>query len=86
MYAKQVLSHMHTDVCGPLPTPLYCGHKYFLTFIDDFSCFAFVSCLREKSKVSKLLKALISQVELETRLKVKALHSDSGGEYMAGHI
>ena len=40
---EQVLSHVHTNVCGPLPTPSHCGHKYFLTFINDFSCFAFES-------------------------------------------
>jgi hypothetical protein len=83
---EQVLGHVHTDICSPFPTPSYHGHKYFLTFINDFSHFAFVSPLQEKSKVSKLLKALISRAELETRLKVKALCSDGGGEYMVGHV
>jgi hypothetical protein len=33
-----------------------------------------------------MLKAFIIQAELETGQKVKALYSDEGGEYMAGHI
>jgi transposase InsO family protein len=33
-----------------------------------------------------MLKAFITQAELETGQKVKALHSDGGGEYMAGHV
>jgi hypothetical protein len=83
---KHVLSHVHTDVCGPLPIPSHRGYRYFITFIDDSSCFASVSPLHEKSEVGKLLKAFISQAELETGLKVKVLRSDGGGKYIAGHV
>ncbi len=33
-----------------------------------------------------MLKTFITQAELETGYKVKALYSNGGGEYMAQHI
>jgi len=45
-----------------------------------------VSPLWETLKVGKLLKAFISQVELEMGHKVKALCLDGGCEYMASHL
>jgi hypothetical protein len=85
-HAEHVLGCVHTDVCGPLPTPSHHSHQYFVTFIDDSSHYASISPLRHKSEVGKLLKAFISWAELETGQKVKALRSDGGGEYMANHI
>jgi len=86
MHAEHVLGHVHTNVCGPLPIHSHCGYRYFVTFINDSSHFASIYPLREKLEVGKSLKAFIAQAELETRLKVKTLCSNRGGEYMAGHI
>ncbi len=86
MRTEHVLGHVHTDVCSPLPVPSHRGYHYFVTFIDDSSRFASVSPLREKSEVGKLVKAFVSWAELKTGLKVKILHSDGGGKYIAGHI
>jgi transposase InsO family protein len=77
---------MYSNMCGPLPTVSHCGYRYFITFVDDSSCFASVFPLREKSEVSKTLKAFISWAELETGQKMKVLYSDGGGKYLAGHL
>jgi transposase InsO family protein len=73
-------------MCGPLPTVSHHGYRYFITFIDDSSCFASIFPLQEKSEVGKTLKVFISWAELETGQKVKVLCSDRGGEYLAGHL
>jgi hypothetical protein len=36
--------------------------------------------------VGKHLKAFVSKAKLDTRHKVKVLHSNGGGEYTVGHI
>jgi len=86
MHAKHILGCVYSDMCSPLPTVSYHRFRYFVTFINNSSRFASISPLQEKSKVGKMLKAFISQAELETEQKVKVLHSDGGGKYMAGHI
>src|SRR6266851_6803792 len=85
-HTEYMLSHMHTDICSPLPIHSHCGYQHFVTFIDDSSCFTSVLPLYEKSEVGKLLKTFISWAELETSQKVKILHSDRGGKYIASHV
>ncbi|CAL8120945.1 unnamed protein product [Prunus armeniaca] len=33
----QLLEIIHTDICGPFPIQTLEGHRYFITFIDDYS-------------------------------------------------
>ena len=35
--SKKRLQLIHSDICGPMPTESIGGHKYFVTFIDDYS-------------------------------------------------
>jgi len=84
--AENVLGHVYTDVCRPLPVASHRGYRYFVTFINNSSHFTSISPIRAKSEVGKLLKAFITWAELETGYKVKTLRSDGGGKYMAQHI
>jgi hypothetical protein len=83
--SKHVLGQIFSDVCGPLPIQSHRGYKYFVTFTDDKSCWVSILPLKEKSEVEQHLKAFIMRAKLEMGLKVKALCSDGGGEYMARH-
>jgi hypothetical protein len=42
---NDVLGHVHTDMCGPLPVTSHQGYRYFVTFIDNASHFASISPL-----------------------------------------
>ena len=69
---------IHIDICGPFTPPTMGGHKYFIMFIDDYSCYGFVELIREKFDSLKAFKA---KVELRQEKKIKVIHSDVGGEY-----
>lgn len=45
------LELIHSDMCGPLPTPSRTGNCYFLTLIDDYSRFNWVHPIAHKSDV-----------------------------------
>ena len=81
--ASRKLQLIHSDVCGPMATPSYAGYSYFCTFIDDFTRFAWVVPLRNKSDVLDAFQTFVTRVELESECKVETLHSDRGGEYMS---
>ena len=51
------LELVHSDVCGPMQTESIGGHKYFVTFIDDYSRCCAVYYLKQKSKVFDKFKA-----------------------------
>ena len=54
------------------------GHKYFITFIDDYSHYGFVELIYEKSDS---LEAFKTKVELQQGKKIKMVHFDRSGVY-----
>jgi hypothetical protein len=84
--ADSILGHVFSDVCRKMSTRSYQGFKYFVTWIDDNLCKAFVHGLRHKSDVEQALKAFVSRAEVKTGMPVQALRSDGGGEYTAGSV
>ena len=45
----ELLEVIHTNICGQFTPLAMGGHKYFITFIDDYSRYGFVELIREKS-------------------------------------
>ena len=74
----ELLGVMHTDIYRPFIPPTMGDHKYFITFIDDYSHYGFVELIREKSDSLEAFKA---KVELQQGKKIKMVHSDRVGEY-----
>ncbi|CAI7859533.1 unnamed protein product [Closterium sp. NIES-54] len=55
--ASAPLELVHTDVCGPMQTPdREKGSKYFIIFLDDFSCLSWVTLMKTKDEVAKVFK------------------------------
>ena len=46
--AKEVLDLVHTDLCGNMRSNARGGHKYFITFIDDYSRYGYIYLMRHK--------------------------------------
>jgi len=44
-----LLEIVHTDICGPFDVNSFRKKIYFITFIDDYSCYDYVYLLHEKS-------------------------------------
>jgi len=84
--ADLVLGCIFLDICTVFSTCSHQGFAYFITWIDDKSHKVFVDAMKEKSKVAQHLRAFVMRVELETGHKLKVLHSDGGGEYIAGEV
>ena len=76
----EVFELIHTDVCGPFPEESYGGSKYFLTVIDDFSCFSLVFFLKQISDTSVTLRAFFNHVERQFGKQIKRIPSNNGGE------
>jgi len=55
--------------------------NYIFTVLDDYSRVIFVELLEEKGEAAEKLKNLIILKENQSRLKLKAIRSDNGGEF-----
>ena len=81
--ANDLLTLIHTDVCGSLSTPARGGYQYFITFTDDFSRYDYVYLLKHKSEAFEKFKIFKNEVQNQLGKSIKALRSDRGGEYLS---
>ena len=81
--SKGLLDVIHSDVWGPAQTPTLGGCRYYVTFIDDHSRYAWIYPMKKKSEVLSHFQRLKSQVEKETGRHIRCLRSDGGKEYFS---
>ena len=74
--ATELLSLVHSDVCGPMSSSARDGYFYFITFIDDLSRYGYVYLMKHKLKSFEMFKLFHNEVEKQTRKSIKTLQSD----------
>src|SRR5712675_2034721 len=84
--AHRILEIVHSDLARPMQSDSLQGSKYTATFVDDYSRHTVVYYLQSKDQFVTALKQFLSWAETQTSNKMCALHSDRGGEYIAGYI
>ena len=69
------LELIHSDVWGPAIA--YCGgFKYYVSFIDDYSCFCWIYLFKHKSNVEQVFYAFQPHAERILDAKIKFVRSD----------
>jgi transposase InsO family protein len=82
----RILEVVHSDLAGPMQTKSIQGSSYIATFVDDHSRHTVVYFLKSKNQFAAALQKFLSWAETQTSDKLRALHSDRGGEYMAANV
>ena len=75
------LDFVHSDVAGPIEPVAKDGHRYVLTFTDDFSSSIFAYFLKTKDDATEALRKFIA--DSAPYGKLKRLRTDNGGEYLS---
>ena len=60
--ATNLLEIIHTDVCGPMSVDAHSRYRYFLTFTDDLSRYAYIYLMKHKSETFEKFKEFQSEV------------------------
>ncbi|ELR18785.1 integrase core domain containing protein [Acanthamoeba castellanii str. Neff] len=68
------MEHLHSDVCGPVSVTTRDGKCYFISLVNDYSCYAMVYLLCKDVLQHFLWSAPLGR-------KCCFLHTDQGGEY-----
>ncbi|KAK1413623.1 hypothetical protein QVD17_35399 [Tagetes erecta] len=84
--ANDLLALIHTDVCGPFRTMSRNHEIYFVTFIDDYSRYAYVYLMKHKHETFEKFKEFQNEVENQLGKTIKTLRSDRGGEYLSSEF
>jgi hypothetical protein len=81
--STEKLQLVHSDVFGSMQTVLFGGNRYFVSFIDDYSRCVKVYFMQTKSEVLEKFKQFESMVTNGTGMRIKALRTDGGGEFIS---
>ena len=68
-------------MCGLIENKSLGCHVYYVTFINGHSRKTWIYLLKSKDEVSEKIKDFKLEVEKLTKIKIKTLRSNNGGEY-----
>ncbi|KAH9667053.1 hypothetical protein KPL70_020885 [Citrus sinensis] len=69
---------IHSDVWGMTPVTSHANYKYFVTFIDDYSCFTWIYFLHSKDEGFSVFKLFHAHIQTQFSTNIKILRSDNG--------
>jgi transposase InsO family protein len=84
--AKERLELMHRNLCGPVTPATSGGRRYFLLLVDDLSRYMWVVVLGSKGEAADAIRHAQAAVEAECGRKLRVLHIDNDGEFMAAEF
>ena len=79
-WASAPFVKIHSDL-KQFPVESYHHHKYFISFVDDYSGFSLITLSRQKSSAINALKDFLAMVLNQYGRTIKEWMSDAGGEY-----
>jgi transposase InsO family protein len=82
---QRPLELVHVDLCGPL-NETNAGQRYFMAVMDDFSKYAEVFVMTEKSEAKEKLVDVLIEWENQLEVTVKILRSDGGKEFVSNLV
>lgn len=84
--AKYKLGLVHTDLCGPMKTPLLSPSRYYIVFIDDLTRFSWVYFKKQKLEAMGKFIRLKALTETHADRKIKTLRIDNGSKYTSSEF
>jgi len=78
--ATAPFERIHSDLKS-FPVVSYHKYKYFVSFIDDFTSYAWIVLLRDKASAITALKQFMAMASNQYNARIKEWMSDAGGEY-----
>jgi hypothetical protein len=83
--ATEILKHVHTDICGPLPKG-YGNYRYFLVILDDCASWGTIFLLVKRSEAPKYVIWFKASNERACDIKLHIIQVDNAPEYVQGEL
>ena len=78
-WSSDILEIIQTGICYPdINMP---SHKYFITFINNYSLYMYVCLLHNKYETLDAFKVFKTEVENQCGKQIKIVRYDRGGKY-----
>ena len=73
---------IHSDIWSPSPVTTVSGHRYYVTFIDDYTRCSWIYLLKKKSKFFITFNHFLQMIKTQSNTIVCHLRSDNDREYV----
>ena len=80
-HTSGILEILHVDVWGPSPVVSSERYRYYLSIVDDFTCFSWIFPMKVKAEVKDIFLKFVAFAERQYSCKVRTVQSDWGGEF-----
>lgn len=84
--APRAFDLIHSDVWGPSPVTALSQHRYYVTFIDDYTRCTWVYLMRHKSEVFSHFTHFLQMIKTQYNTVVRNIRSDNGREYITNEF
>ena len=84
-HATTPFALVHSDL-KELPVLSYHQYKFFITFLDNFTSYCWISLLQNKSDASGAIDSFLALVKNQYQTTVKEFMIDAGSEYQVPGI
>ncbi|GAA0163315.1 transmembrane signal receptor [Lithospermum erythrorhizon] len=72
---------VHSDIWGPCPVVYQSGHRYFVTFVDDYSRVTWLFLLKHRFELFFVFRTFCDEINTQFNVSIKILRSDNAKEY-----
>jgi hypothetical protein len=79
--ASKPFGLLHFDIWGPIATASIHGHSYFLTVVDDYSRYTWLTLMKSKSETKSHVQNLIKFFETQFNAKTQCVRTDNGPKF-----
>ena len=79
--SNSIFELIHFDVWGPFPVASIDGSRYFVVFIDDYSCYSWIFPMKSHSEILTIYSNFAKMVETQFSKRIKTFRSNNALEY-----
>ena len=79
--SNSIFELIHSDVWGPSPVASIGGFRYFVVFIDDYSCYSWIFPMKSCSEILSIYSNFAKMVETQFSKRIKTFRFDNALKY-----
>ena len=81
LISTNIFDLIHFNVWGPSTVSSIGGSRYFVVFIDDYSCYSWIFHMKNRSELLQVYSNFAKMVETQFSKRIKIFLSDNALEY-----